>query len=581
MATSFAQDLGPTPTPVSVNEPIVNKGIATAITGLGNAANLRIANDTEDEIAALRSRGRTDQSLTPKELEAIDYPKLAAGLEQGVLGQDEFQARLDTNLRRMYALNPGRAKAYASFAGGVRATLTPAGADKIDTPEEAQKAGVLKGIEEGTKQISVLATQLGISNEAAFNLNAEAQRRTMEQGVYDYRRAVGGAVGADMQQEGFKILPAWATGALTQVMAVAAQNGGTIPPAQLGLVRARALADLDNKWNEFSSSLPAGSDVSALRTAFDQRRSGLNTFIDQMDASKVTEGEKNVAVNMLATRGTEALTDLYMINKVAGQEGVRSYMQMTTNPDYVDQIKKNNPAFGAWLEQTGSNPDAAWNPIAIKLGRGDSVASLSPQEQKVVGQGGVNALASPAFNNKKDDVFIPRATELVKSGDIGIVKAFWTPNGLVKLRAPGEVGDYYRKQYQSMIDSVKASTITELAGLSGTIAVDKNQGNIRYLPSGSVGSGLELLGSQVMGLGTSSIQRKLDLLNEYATKTPELVDSTQRLSPREAQASIMEDINKRLTTIKAGGTKAPDTTTHTPATSGGVIKVDDNGVVIP
>ena len=143
------------------------------------------------------------------------------------------------------------------------------------------------------------------------------------------------------------------------------------------------------------------------------------------------------------------------------------------------------------------------------------------------------------------------------------------------------MGDYYRKQYQSMIDSVVASTITELADMNGTLGVSATNefGKLEYTPASPLSSA-KLAGEQVLGLGKAPIQRKIEILNEYADKTPNLVLGGLG-TKAEARNKILEDINKRLTTIKAGGTKAPDTTTQTPAPSGGVIKVDDNGVVIP
>ena len=581
MATDFAVDLGGIATPANIESPIVNDSASKAVSGLGTAAHLKFANDNEDAALRLRSDRSGSSGLTEEELKAIQYPQLQAALDQGVLSQDEFQTRLDTNLRRVYAAFPGRSKAYSSFASSVRATLTPERAPgPPQTEDEAIRRGTLEGIQKAASERAALASQLGTSPQAIDSLVAERTRRSMEIDLFNYQKAQGGMVGEQMQQQGFKVLPAWSVDSLTYVTGEAAKNGGSLPPSQIGLIQARAQAMLDDKWADFSSNLPPGSDVEALRRAFDQRREGLGLFIKQMSADNITSGEKSVAVDALSLLGTELLTTTYMINQAEGQEGVKSYYNMITNPNYRDQILKNNPRLQNFISSTGASPDQAWNSIAVKLGRKTSPVPLTTDEKEIVGQAGVNSIAGPAFNGSKDEVLVPEVTKMVEAGDTRPVKAWFTPNGKVKLKAPGEVGDFYREQFKRSMDSVVASTVTELASSTGEIRLSPSGLGFEFVPSGTKGEALHALG-QVVGLGSTEIDRKVDLLSKYAEQHPNMVLGGSG-SAAEARAQLLEDINKRVERVKAGrvgDTRAPvptPTTGFTPP-SGDVINIDDNG----
>jgi hypothetical protein len=213
--------------------------------------------------------------------------------------------------------------------------------------------------------------------------------------------------------------------------------------------------------------------------------------------------------------------------------------------------------------------------LSVKLGRGEA---LTKEEKSVVGQASVNAIASPQFNGKKEDVIIPQARKLVESGDVGVVRAWFTPNGQVKLRDPGENGDYYRKQYQGMIDSVKATALTELSDMEGTVEINKSTGKLQYYPSKDLGSGARLVGEQILGLGTSPLQKKLDILSDYAMRTPDIATGDSAASPREALSKVLEEINKRRASFNSSTSKTRPATTTSP--SGGSIRIDDQGEVI-
>lgn len=580
MATDFAVDLGGISTPANIESPIVNDSMSKAISGLGTAAHLKFANDNEDAALRLRTTGAGSSGLTEEELKAIQYPQLQAALDQGVLSQDEFQTRLDTNLRRVYAAFPGRSKAYSSFASSVRATLAPAGAGgPPQTEEEAIRRGTLEGIQKAASERAVLASQLGTSSQVVDNLVEERTRRSMEIELFNYQKAQGGMVGEQMQQQGFKVLPAWSVDSLTYITGEAAKNGGSLPPSQIGLIQARAQAMLDDKWADFSSNLPPGSDVEALRRAFDQRREGLGLFIKQMSAENITSGEKNVAIDALSLLGTELLTTTYMINQAEGQEGVKSYYNAITNPNYRKQVLDNNRRLQNFINSTGDSPDKVWNSIAVKLGRKTNPVPLTTEEKEIVGQAGVNSIAGPDFNGAKDELLVPEVTKMVEAGDIRPAKAWFTPNGKVKLKAPGEVGDFYREQFKRSMDSVLASTITELVDSPEKLQIAPNTGAIEYHPT-SLRSAVGITVDMALGLGSSPMQRKLELINNYTENYPEMI--LGRLgSPAEARAQLLEDINKRAERIKAsrtsgGGRTRPTQFSPTTAPRGD-ITVDDNG----
>ena len=578
MATSFQQDLGGIETPANIEQPIVNQAAATAISGLGNAAHLKIAADNEDRLMELKSAGRGRDSLTQAELEAIDYPRLQAALDQGLLDQTGFQTRLDANLRRVYAAYPERQRAYSSFASSVRSTIVPEKDRGVTTEAEAIKKGQLDALQKVTEERSTLALQLGTTEEAAAGLVAHVARSKLETDDYNLRKLTGSVTAASIQSDGFKLLPGWVTDSLQGVLGEAAKNGGSLPPNQIGMIKARALAALDNKFNEFSSNVPPGGDIAALRQTYDQRRASVEKFADELGAAKISADEKNLIYNTLSTVGAEALTDVFIIGQVAGDPGRQDYYKMQGNPAYRDLVLKNNPALADLLSRTGGSQNSVWRSLSVKLGRGEG---LTKEEKSVVGQAGVNAIASPQFNGKKEDVIVPQARKLVESGDVGIVRAWFTPNGLVKLRDPGENGDYYRKQYQGMIDSVKATALTELSDMEGTVDINKNTGRLQYYPSSDLSSGLQLAGQQLLGIGFTSVQKNLDVLSDYALKTPDIATGDSAASPKEALSKVLEEINKRRASFNSPTPTSrtnPATTTTTPTTGG--IRIDDQGEVI-
>lgn len=577
MATSFQQDLGGIETPANIEQPIVNQAAATAISGLGNAAHLKIAADNEDRWSELRSAGRGSDALTQAELEAIDYPRLQAALDQGVLGQTEFQTRLDSNLRRVYAAYPERQRAYSSFASSVRSTIVPEKDRGVTTEAEAIKKGQLDALQKVTEERSTLALQLGTTEEAAAGLVSHVARSKLETDDYNLRKLTGSVTAASIQSDGFKLLPGWVTDSLQGVLGEAAKNGGALPPNQIGMIKARALAALDNKFNEFSSNVPPGGDIAALRQTYDQRRASVEKFVDELGAAKISGDEKNLIYNTLSTVGAEALTDVFIIGQVAGDPGRQDYYKMQGSPAYRDLVLKNNPALADLLNRSGGSQNSVWRSLSVKLGRGEA---LTKEEKSVVGQASVNAIASPQFNGKKEDVIIPQARKLVESGDVGVVRAWFTPNGQVKLRDPGENGDYYRKQYQGMIDSVKATALTELYDMEGTVEINKITGKFQYYPAKGLADRARLVGEQILGLGTSPLQKKLDILSDYAMRTPDIATGDSAASPREALSKVLEDINKRRASFNSPTptSRANPATTTTPTTGG--IRIDDQGEVI-
>lgn len=575
MATSFQQDLGGIETPANIEQPVVNQAAATAISGLGNAAHLKIAADNEDRWSELRSAGRGSDALTQAELEAIDYPRLQAALDQGVLGQTEFQTRLDSNLRRVYAAYPERQRAYSSFASSVRSTIVPEKDRGVTTEAEAIKKGQLAALQKVTEERSTLALQLGTTEAAAAGLVAHVARSKLETDDYNLRKLTGSVTAASIQSDGFKLLPGWVTDAMVGVLNTARENNGTLPPDQIGMIKARAMAELDNKFNEFSANIPPGGDIAALRQAYDQRRTSVALLIDQLDASKVSAANKDLIFNVLAKNGAEALPDLFSINQVGGQAAVDDYLKMQGNKMYADLIRRNNAVLDTYLSRTGGNPEDVWKQIAVKLAKKEE---LTKDEKGIIGQMGVNTIAGPEFNGSQDPVVVPQARKLVESGDVGIVRAWFTPNGLVKLRDPGENGDYYRKQYRGMIDSVKATALTELSDMEGTVEINKSTGKLQYYPSKDLGSGARLVGEQILGLGTSPLQKKLDILSDYAMKTPDIATGDSAASPREALSKVLEEINKRRASGSSSTSKTRPATTTSPP--GGIISIDDQGEVI-
>lgn len=575
MATSFQQDLGGIETPANIEQPIVNQAAATAISGLGNAAHLKMAADNEDRWFELKSAGRGSDALTQAELEAIDYPRLQAALDQGVLNQTGFQTRLDANLRRVYAAYPERQRAYSSFASSVRSTIVPEKDRGVTTEAEAIKKGQLEAIQNVTREREEFARKIGAKSEVAGALIAEQTRRAADLEIFNYEKTTGTVVAA---QRGFQLLPAWSTKAMVDVLKVSQENNGTLPPGQIGMIKARALAEMDNQWNAFNADLKRGEDVTALRQAYDQRRASVALLIDQLDASKVSAANKDFIFNTLARMGAEALPVLFSINQTGGQAAVDDFLKARGNPMYADLIIKNNAFLDAYLSRTGGNPDAVWQQIAIKRAKGEE---LTKDEKDIMGQMGVNAIASPDLNGSKDTVVVPQARKLVEEGKVGIIKAWWTPNGMVKLRDPGENGDYYRQQYQGMIDSVKATALTELSDMEGTVDINKNTGRLQYYPSSDLSSGLQLAGQQLLGMGFTSVQKNLDVLSDYALKTPDIATGDSATSPKEALSKVLEEINKRRASFNSRTSPAPSTTTTAPTpSSGGITKINDQGEVI-
>jgi hypothetical protein len=457
----------------------------------------------------------------------------------------------------------------------VRSTIVPEKDRGITTEAEAIKKGQLDALQKVTEERSTLALQLGTTEEAAAGLVSHVARSKLETDDYNLRKLTGSVTAASIQSDGFKLLPGWVTDSLQGVLGEAAKNGGSLPPNQIGMIKARALAALDNKFNEFSSNIPPGGDIAALRQTYDQRRASVEKFVDELGAAKISADEKNLIYNTLSTVGAEALTDVFIIGQVAGDPGRQDYYKMQGNPAYRDLVLKNNPALADLLSRTGGSQNSVWRSLSVKLGRGEA---LTKEEKSVVGQASVNAIASPQFNGKKEDVIIPQARKLVESGDVGVVRAWFTPNGQVKLRDPGENGDYYRKQYQGMIDSVKATALTELSDMEGTVEINKSTGKLQYYPSKDLGSGARLVGEQILGLGTSPLQKKLDILSDYAMRTPDIATGDSAASPREALSKVLEEINKRRASFNSSTSKTRPATTTSP--SGGSIRIDDQGEVI-
>jgi hypothetical protein len=192
----------------------------------------------------------------------------------------------------------------------------------------------------------------------------------------------------------------------------------------------------------------------------------------------------------------------------------------------------------------------------------------------------VNAVAGPNFRDNPPKEVIEATTRAVGRGDIRSVKAWFTPQGNLKLTSTGEAGDFYREQFKRSMDSVLASTITELVNSPEQLQIAPNTGTIEYLPT-SLRSGLAITAEMALGLGSSPMQRKLDLINRYADAFPEMILGRTGTAA-EARAQLLEDINKRVEKVKAGrvgDTRAPVPTPPTGFTppSGDVINIDDNG----
>jgi hypothetical protein len=131
-----------------------------------------------------------------------------------------------------------------------------------------------------------------------------------------------------------------------------------------------------------------------------------------------------------------------------------------------------------------------------------------------------------------------------------------------------------------MIDSVKATALTELSDMEGTVEINKNTGRLQYYPSSDLSSGLQLAGQQLLGMGFTAIQKNLDVLSDYALKTPDIATGDSAASPKEALSKVLEEINKRRASFNSPTptSRANPATTTAPTTGG--IRIDDQGEVI-
>jgi hypothetical protein len=117
--------------------------------------------------------------------------------------------------------------------------------------------------------------------------------------------------------------------------------------------------------------------------------------------------------------------------------------------------------------------------------------------------------------------------------------------------------------------------------MEGTVEINKSTGKLQYYPSKDLGSGARLVGEQILGLGTSPLQKKLDILSDYAMRTPDIATGDSAASPKEALSKVLEEINKRRASFNSRTSPAPSTTTTAPTPpSGGVTKINDQGEVI-
>lgn len=581
MATEFAVDLGSTPTPANIESPIVNEAGAKVISGLGTAAHLKFANDNEDTALQLRSDRSGSTALTESELRAIQYPQLLAAHEQGILSSDEFQTRLDANLRRVYAKFPGRAKAYASFANGVRATLSPdSGGGKPQTDAEAIERARLDALQQSEQRKFELANDLNQPREVVDDLVRQKTRLDYETNRINNILAQGELDGRELVEAGLDSLPVWTGAVFEDIVADMRKTGGTIPPGQEGIVLFRAMSKYDSAVENFLKKAPPGSDMSEFKEASDKRREGIRLFIENMGAEKVATGEKNTTLAILGTHSAKIFEELYMANLAGGQEAVKGLLDSYRRPELEDIIFGNNPAYKNYKKKSGKDGKSLRESIRIKL-YGGGTDPLTKEEGEVVQQAGVNAVAGPGFREDPPKEIVEETTRAVERGDIRSVKAYFTPQGNLKLTSTGEAGDFYREQFRRSMDSVLASTITELANSTGEMRLSPSGLGFEFVPSGPKGEALHALG-QVVGLGSTELDRKIDLLSKYAEQYPRMVLGGTG-SAAEARAQLLEDITKRVEKVRAsrsGGARAtaPATTTEfTPQSGDVVIDIDDNG----
>ena len=580
MATEFAVDLGGIATPANIESPIVNEAGSKAISGLGTAAHLKFANDNEDAALQLRSAQSGSTALTESELKAIQYPQLQAALDQGLFTQDEFQARLDANLRRVYAAFPGRAKAYASFANGVRATLAPdSGGGRPQNDAEAIERARLDALQQSEQRKFELANDLNQPREVVDNLVRQKTRLDYETNRINNVLAQGKLEGREVVEAGLDSLPVWTGAVFENIVADMRKTGGTIPPGQEGVVLFRAMSTYDSAVENFLKKAPPGSDMSEFREASNKRREGIRLFIENMGAEKVATGERNTTLAILGTHSARIFEELYMANLAGGQEAVKGLLDSYRRPELEDIIFGNNQAYKNYKEKSGKDGRALAENIRIKLYGGGN-EPLTKEEEDVVQQGGVNAVAGPNFRDNPPKEVIEATTRAVGRGDIRSVKAWFTPQGNLKLTSTGEAGDFYREQFKRSMDSVVASTITELVDSPEQLQIAPNTGTIEYLPT-SLRSGLAITAEMALGLGSSPMQKKLELLNKYTESFPEKILG-RRGSVPEARAQLLEDINKSVEKVKAGrvgDTRAPAPTTPAGTTPpyGDIINIDDNG----
>jgi hypothetical protein len=579
MATEFAVDLGGIATPANIESPIVNEAGSKAISGLGTAAHLKFANDNEDAALQLRSAQSGSTALTESELKAIQYPQLQAALDQGLFTQDEFQARLDANLRRVYAAFPGRAKAYASFANGVRATLAPdSGGGRPQNDAEAIERARLDALHQSEQRKFELANDLNQPREVVDNLVRQKTRLDYETNRINNVLAQGRLEGREVVEAGLDSLPVWTGAVFENIVADMRKTGGTIPPGQEGVVLFRAMSTYDSAVENFLKKAPPGSDMSEFREASNKRREGIRLFIENMGAEKVATGERNTTLAILGTHSARIFEELYMANLAGGQEAVKGLLDSYRRPELEDIIFGNNQAYKNYKEKSGKDGRALAENIRIKLYGGGN-EPLTKEEEDVVQQGGVNAVAGPNFRDNPPKEVIEATTRAVGRGDIRSVKAWFTPQGNLKLTSTGEAGDFYREQFKRSMDSVVASTVTELAHSTGEIRLSPSGHGFEFVPS-DIGTALHTA-ARVFGLGSTEIDRKIDLLSKYAEQHPNMVLGGSG-SAAEARAQLLEDINKRVERVRAGrvgDTRAPTSTTPTGTTppSGDVINIDDNG----
>lgn len=579
MATEFAVDLGGIATPANIESPIVNEAGSKAISGLGAAAHLKFANDNEDAALQLRSAKSGSTALTESELKAIQYPQLQAALDQGVLSQDEFQTRLDANLRRVYAAFPGRAKAYASFANGVRATLAPdSGSRKPQTDAEAIERARLDALQQSEQRKFEMARDLGTDRATVDGMVSQLTRRKYEDARIDSILKQGGLDGQAYNEAGLDLVPVWTGEVFENFVGNIRKTGGVVPPGQEGLLLFQAMSIYDSRVRSHLKNAPPGSDLSEFKEQANAQREGIKLLIENMGAEKVTAGEKNTLLNILARDSATTFRDLHTVNLAGGQEAVKGYLDALANPHLDKQIADNNPLFNAYASRTGRSKADTTREIRMKV-YGGIQEPLTQEQKGIVGQAGANAIASQDKGPPARKL-IETTTETVKEGDFRSVKAWFTPQGKYKLTLPNEDGDFYREQFKRSMDSVVASTVTELANSTGEIRLSPSGHGFEFVPS-DIGTALHTA-ARVFGLGSTEIDRKIDLLSKYAEQHPNMVLGGSG-SAAEARAQLLEDINKSVEKVRAsrtGGTSAP-TPSPTARQSGIDINVDDDGNEIP